>query len=1108
MKKYIINFIILLLYISKANSIDLTITHGVINTTIGYANLSYVNVGGSVDTTFNFYNNESVDVLNSCGTFPPINSEFIILSQTCGSWIGTQIPNPSSINLAVNSSSSCSVTIRYTPISNYRSDGNFQLFCQDSDYNGNTNPHFNIGLIGANNAPVITGFPTSSIAEDSVYSFISTVDDVDMGDSRSFTISNQPSWATFDNSTGLLTGTPINSDVGVYSNIIITVSDAAGASDSLTDFSITVNNTNDAPIISGLPAGSMNEDSLYTFTPTITDVDIGDDHTFIISNKPNWATFDLSSGLLSGIPTNSDVGIHSNIIITVTDTAGSVDSLASFSITVNNTNDAPIISNSPAASINEDLLYTFMPTITDVDVGDSHSFTISNEPSWVAFNGSTGLLIGTPVNSDVGVYSNIIITVIDAAGASNITSFSITVNNTNDAPAISGSPATSINEDANYVFIPIVSDVDIGDSHTFVISNKPSWATLDPSSGLLSGTPTNSDVGFHPSIIITVTDTAGSADSLASFSITVNNTNDSPIISGSPAASIYEDLLYTFMPTITDADVGDSHSFSINNQPNWATFDNSTGLLTGTPVNSDVGVYSNIIITVSDAAGASDSLTDFSITVNNTNDAPIISGLPAGSMNEDSLYTFTPTITDVDIGDDHTFIISNKPNWATFDFSSGLLSGIPTNSDVGIHSNIIITVTDTAGSVDSLASFSITVNNTNDAPVISNSPAVSVVEGISYNFMAVATDVDVGDSHTFSISNLPSWATFNSSSGLLSGIPFEADVGIHSNIIITVTDAAGANYSLASFSITVIKANDAAVINAEPQLLLINDKQEVMPFVSVLLSDDGGTISLNVSFDESNGILVGNGLDSSFGGGSISLQAVASAQAILQSLRFIPTENQVAAGSAIDTVFSIAVSDGLLESIVNSSIQVSAVSINDAPTVYGQSIRVVEGSITNIKFIAEDLEHDGISFSQLTAPVHGDLTINGDIGEYISNQGHYGFDSFSIVANDGIDNSLPLLIDLKIVLSSDEGMAVNDTIVLPINYATNIYELDVLANDNQTKNPQIVSILSLSGDTHIESNKVLLHLDNIQQPYFTFTYVTQDSEGRYAKAQVNLIFSN
>jgi hypothetical protein len=733
MKKYIINFIILLLYISKANSIDLTITHGVINATIGYVNLSYVNVGNSVDTTFNFYNNESVDVLDSCGTFPPINSEFIILSQTCGSWTGTQTPNPSSINLAVNSGSSCSVTIRYTPISNYRSDGNFQLFCQDSDYNGNTNPHFNIGLIGANNAPVITGSPVGSIAEGSVYSFTPTVDDVDVGDSRSFTI---------------------------------------------------------------------------------------------------------------------------------------------------------------------------------------------------------------------------------------------------------------------------------------------------------------------------------------------------------------------------------------NNQPSWATFDNSTGLLTGTPINSDVGVYSNIIIMVSDAAGASDSLTGFLITVNNTNDAPIISGLPAGSINEDSLYTFTPTITDVDIGDNHTFVISNKPNWATFDFSSGLLSGIPTNSDVGIHSNIIITVTDTAGLVDSLASFSITVNNTNDAPVISNSPAVSVVEGISYNFMAVATDVDVGDSHTFSISNLPSWATFNSSSGLLSGIPFEADVGIHSNIIITVTDAAGANYSLSSFSITVIKANDAPVINTEPQLLLINDKQEVMPFVNVLLSDDGDTISLNVSFDESNGILVGNGLDSSFGGGSISLQAVASAQAILQSLRFIPTENQVAAGSAIDTVFSIAVSDGLLESIVNSSIQVSAVSINDAPTVYGQSIRVVEGSITNIKFIAEDLEHDGISFSQLTAPVHGDLTINGDIGEYISNQGHHGFDSFSIVANDGIDNSLPLLIDLKIVLSSDEGMAVNDTIVLPINYATNIYELDVLANDNQTKNPQIVSILSLSGDTHIESNKVLLHLDNIQQPYFTFTYVTQDSEGRYAKAQVNLIFSN
>ena len=89
-------------------------------------------------------------------------------------------------------------------------------------------------------------------------------------------------------------------------------------------------------------------------------------------------------------------------------------------------------------------------------------------------------------------------------------------------------------------------------------------------------------------------------------------TNQAPVISGTPATSIIAEQSYQFSPTATDPD-GDVISFEISNLPDWASFDNSNGMLTGTPTSDDVGDYGNIIITVSDGC-LSDSI-EFSISV-------------------------------------------------------------------------------------------------------------------------------------------------------------------------------------------------------------------------------------------------------------------------------------------------------------------------------------------------------------------------------------------------------------------------------------------------------------------------------------------------------------
>ncbi|NLS12186.1 DUF4347 domain-containing protein [Vibrio sp. SM6] len=663
---------------------------------------------------------------------------------------------------------------------------------------------FSLEVTNVNDAPTISGTPVTKAVQGSAYHFTPVGNDVDAGDSLTYSINKTPSWASFDPATGSLSGTPTNDDVGITtSNIVISTSDGEETV-ALPAFDVVVENINDAPLISGTPPTTVAEDTAYSFTPDSNDID-ADTLTFSIENKPDWASFDTATGELSGTPTNDNVGSTQGIVISVSDGAGTV-SLPDFALTVTNVNDAPTISGSPATKAVQDILYRFTPASEDVDTGDTLTYSITNKPSWASFDTETGTLTGTPGNDDVGITtSNIVISVSDGEESAALSGFDLAVTNVNDAPTISGTPATSVSQDADYRFIPTSEDID-GDTLSFTISNNPAWASFDTATGALTGTPGNDDVGITSDIRISVTDGAATA-TLAAFSLEVTNVNDAPTISGTPSTQAVEDAVYSFAPTASDID-GDQLTFSIINQPDWASFNTATGALSGTPTNEDVGETDDIVISVSDDAETA-SLTAFRVTVANTNDAPVIDGTPATTVAEDTAYHFVPTVSDVDAGDNLVFSISNKPSWASFDTSTGALTGTPTNDDVGTTSNIVISVSDDTDSTG-LAAFSIEVTNVNDAPMISGTPATTVAEDSVYRFIPVGSDVDAGDNLVYSISNKPSWASFDTSTGALTGTPTNDDVGTTNNIVISVSDDMDST-SLAAFSIEVTNTNDAPV---------------------------------------------------------------------------------------------------------------------------------------------------------------------------------------------------------------------------------------------------------------------------------------------------------
>ena len=194
----------------------------------------------------------------------------------------------------------------------------------------------------------------------------------------------------------------------------------------------------------------------------------------------------------------------------------------------------------------------------------------------------------------------------------------------NHAPVISVMEDVQTQED-----IPVDGiEFTVGDAEkeadTLTVTATSGNTDLIPNDNIaINGSGENRSITVTPAAdqngtaVITVTVNDGEMTANRQFTVTVEPVNDAPTISGTPATTVPEDAAYAFTPTATDADIGDTLTFSIVNQPDWADFDPATGALTGTPGNADVGITTGIVITVTDNGEASASLPEFDLTVLN-----------------------------------------------------------------------------------------------------------------------------------------------------------------------------------------------------------------------------------------------------------------------------------------------------------------------------------------------------------------------------------------------------------------------------------------------------------------------------------------------------------
>ncbi|MDL0431355.1 Ig-like domain-containing protein [Marinobacter sp. TBZ242] len=223
---------------------------------------------------------------------------------------------------------------RYTPDDTFDGTDTFTYTVQDEDGQVSAPATVTVTDQPGNNRPLANDLALT-VAEDSETSVSPMTNDQDLNgtlDTASLQVEQQPLNGTLTlGASGAFSYTPGENFYG-EDRFTYTVADDTGRTSRLAVVRLVVAPVPDEPQISGSPTTTVPAGNAYRFTPVATDID-GNPLTFSVANLPDWATFDVQNGRISGTPELDDVGSYGDIVISASNGDESSE-LAAFSVRV------------------------------------------------------------------------------------------------------------------------------------------------------------------------------------------------------------------------------------------------------------------------------------------------------------------------------------------------------------------------------------------------------------------------------------------------------------------------------------------------------------------------------------------------------------------------------------------------------------------------------------------------------------------------------------------------------------------------------------------------------------------------------------------------------
>lgn len=291
---------------------------------------------------------------------------------------------------------------------------------------------------------------------------------------------------------------------------------------------------------------------------------------------------------------------------------------------------------------------------------------------------------------------------------------------------------------------------------------------------------------------------SGNAPPLIS-SITNQHTDEDVILAG---------IAFTISDAETAADslVLTKSSSNTNLVPNANLVLSGTGtnrFLSITPLTNQSGT-TTITLVVSDGSAGATNL--FLLTVDPVNDAPSLAGIAPQTIDEKTLLQFNNSTSDPE-NDQLTFSLEpGAPLGAEINPTNGVFTWTPGEAQGPDTNTITIRVSDNGSpSLTATQTFTVTVNEVNDAPSLTQISNQMAYAGTTIAFTNVASDGDLPANHfAFSFDATASGAELNSTNGIFAWTPTSGQLGTNEFIIRVSDDGAPSLSDTASFSVLVV----------------------------------------------------------------------------------------------------------------------------------------------------------------------------------------------------------------------------------------------------------------------------------------------------------------
>ncbi|MBI5575198.1 MAG: PKD domain-containing protein [Deltaproteobacteria bacterium] len=467
-------------------------------------------------------------------------------------------------------------------------------------------------LASVNNPPALSPIGDRTVAEGSALSFSVNAADPD-GDALAYSTSALPAGAAFDPGTRSFNWIPSYTQAGIY-QVTFTATDPGGlfASEQIT---ITVTNTNRAPVLDAVGPKSVAENSPLSFAVSAADPD-GDALTFSTSALPADAAFDPGTRSFNWTPSYTQAGIY-QVTFTATDPGGLYAS-EQITITVTNTNRQPTANAGGPYSGIVGQAIAFSGSGTDPD-GDPLTF------SWSFGDGGTGSgAAAIHEYSAAGSYMSTL-TVSDGQGGGNSSSATVTVNQeAPQPPQVTVAPDWIVNEGQPLSITVTGADprgktVNLS-AGPFIRNSTFLQVPGASATGTFEFTPDYTQQGIY-SVSFVGRNNDGLAD-CKTVKITVNNVNRPPALTADDTASVDEGKTLVLSIQANDPD-GDPLTVTAGSLPPNAVFiPPPVGTLSFAPDYTQAGAY-DIVFTAADGNVSVDKAVR--ITVND---------VPAGDPNQ------------------------------------------------------------------------------------------------------------------------------------------------------------------------------------------------------------------------------------------------------------------------------------------------------------------------------------------------------------------------------------------------------------------------------------------------------------------------------------------